>query len=84
MFSAISHEQDIARRFFRFIRLGFEEKLKALELGGTLLDTDVEGTNIVKLYFLHGFFVEQIESVCGTITELIPYKNGYRIYNFLN
>lgn len=79
------HKKDVAATFFRFNQLTLDQKLSQLNQMGILLDTDVDGDKLVKLYFIQGFFVEQI--VCrhtGAHIELIPYKNGYRVYNFLN
>lgn len=51
---------------------------------GILLDIDKEGTLQVNLYFLDGFFVEEI--ICNfdnTIIEIVPYKTGYKLESFL-
>lgn len=84
MYSTLTHKEDISRCFFEFNRLPLGRKLAILQDIGVLLDTDVDKERVVKLYFLYGFFVERIESLTGEHLELIPYKNGYRVYNFLN
>ena len=78
------HKNNVSESFFRFNRLSQTEKVELLKKTGILMDTDEDGDNTVKLYFLYGFFVEMI--LCRhskALIELIPYKNGYRVYNFL-
>ena len=83
MYLMYSHAEDIARRFYEFSQLSASDQLLMLAAYGVLLDTDREDGKVIRLYFLHGFFVEQVENTSGEVLELIPYKNGYRLYNFL-
>ena len=79
------HKEQVAQSFSRFNRLPTAEKLAQLISRGLLIDTDLDGDKIIKLYFLDGFFVEKIETLSQEHVELIPYRSGYRIsYDFLN
>lgn len=72
------------KSFFDFIKLNKTEQGKLLIERGIFLDMDNEKDTITRLYFLDGFFVEEI--ICknnSEVVELIPFKQGYKIESFL-
>lgn len=70
--------------FYNFVKLDQIQKLRLLKEQGIFLDSDNEKDTITKLYFLNGFFVEEILSRKDQeIVDIIPYKQGYKIENYL-
>ena len=70
--------------FYEFIKMNRNEQGLLLKEQGVLLDFDSEKEITTRLYFLQGFFVEEI--FCreqNEIIDVIPYKQGYRIERFL-
>lgn len=69
--------------FYDFVKLSLSQQCALLKEKGLFLDLDSEKTTLTRLYFLNGFFVEEITSVeSNTITGIIPYKQGYRLGNY--
>lgn len=72
------------RSFYKFIRLNKEEQGRLLTERGMFLDLDDEEETMTRLYFLDGFFVEEV--FCkntNQVIEMIPFKRGYRLESFL-
>lgn len=70
--------------FFEFAKLGLAKQSQLLEEKGLFLDLDSDKLTLTRLYFISGFFVEVVS--CRrkhSVTEIIPYKQGYRIENYL-
>jgi hypothetical protein len=77
-------KNNAAVSLYKFIKLPLQKKLDAIE-AGILLDTDEEKERITLLYFLNGFFIEKVISTkTGSVIEVIPFKNGYRVNQFNN
>jgi hypothetical protein len=71
--------------FYDFVKLTKNMQSEVLHEYGTILDLDSEKTTYTKLYFLHGFFVEEIiDRKDNSLIEIIPYKQGYRIENYVD
>lgn len=67
-----------------FLQLNFKERISQLHQKGLLLDSDVEKESRVNLFYLNGFFVEEIQnSISAEVEDLIPYKSGYRLKTYL-
>lgn len=67
-----------------FLQLSTKERVSQLHQKGLLLDSDVEKESRVNLYYLNGFFVEEIQnSITSEVEDLIPYKSGYRLKTYL-
>jgi hypothetical protein len=67
-----------------FVKLSKSEQTVMLKEKGIFLDLDSEKNTLTKLYFLNGFFVEEVISRKQNIViDIIPYKQGYRIENYL-
>lgn len=61
-----------------------EEQGSLIQRKGMFLDADIEKDCLVKLYFLSGFFVEEIVSLHeDKVIDVIPYKQGYRLESYL-
>ncbi len=73
------------KKFFHdFVELSPEHQAEILKLEGLLLDTDIEGDSIVRLYYIAGFFVEEfLDKEKLNIQFILPYKRGFRIHSFL-
>jgi hypothetical protein len=70
--------------FYRFAKLNSAEQALILRNVATLVDTDKDEQSISNLYFLSGFFVEERISVAdGSICEIVPFKQGYKIARFM-
>ena len=68
--------------FYDFAKLNKEQQIILLTKEGTLLDLDKEANSSIRLYLLKGFFVE--ETTCSNvITDIVPFKSGYRVITFL-
>lgn len=71
--------------FYDFVKLSKPRKMEVLRSYGTFLDQDCEEDTVTSLYFVHGFFVEEVSSKKNNeVLELIPYKQGYKLDNYLN
>ena len=71
--------------FYTFAKLNKQQQLKLLKQKGIYLDHDCEKDTIIKLYFLQGFFVEEIISLTtNKVIYIIPYKQGYKIESFMD
>lgn len=67
-----------------FLQLSTKERVSLLHQKGLLLDSDVEKESRINLYYLNGFFVEEIQnSINSEVEDLIPYKSGYRLKTYL-
>jgi hypothetical protein len=70
--------------FYNFAKLKSDEQALILRNMATLVDTDSDEKSIFNLYLLSGFFVEESISVAdGTICEILPFKQGYKIARFM-
>jgi hypothetical protein len=70
--------------FNSFVKLAMNEQALLLEEKGLKLDTEFDDNQVINLYFLNGFFVEEIRSACNKIVAILPYKRGYKLETFLN
>lgn len=74
-----------AEAFYDFVKLSKTRQIELLRGYGIFLDQENEKDLVTRLYFLHGFFVEEIFSEQqGQVLELIPYKQGYKLDNYLD
>lgn len=49
------------------------------------MDSDVEKERRVNLFYLNGFFVEEIlNKITSEIEEIIPFKSGYKLDYYLH
>jgi len=70
--------------FYNFAKLTKKQQGILLNDEGIFLDLDCEKETTIRLYFLQGFFVEEIfNRNLNEIVDVIPYKQGYKIENFL-
>lgn len=70
--------------FYDFAKLNKEQQVTLLTKEGTLLDLDKGANCTTRLYLLKGFFVE--ETTCSqhnVITDIVPFKSGYRVITYL-
>lgn len=70
--------------FYDFAKLNMTTQSSVLTEQGVFLDIDSESTTFTRLYFLKGFFVEEV--VCRSenrVIDIIPYKQGYKIERYL-
>jgi hypothetical protein len=67
--------------FYAFAKMNNHEKTTLLNHSGILLDKDLEKENSVNLYYLNGFFVEEIRTK-NKVVDIIPYKQGYRLESY--
>ena len=68
-----------------FLQLNVKERISLLHQKGLLLDSDVEKECRVNLYYLNGFFVEEIQNSISTeVEDIIPYISGYRLKTYLD
>lgn len=67
-----------------FLQLNSKERISLLHQKGLLIDSDVEKESRVNLYYLNGFFVEEIQTSSSTeVDDIIPYISGYRLKTYL-
>jgi|GEM_PF-1920027 len=72
------------KSFFDFAKMNKDQQKQLLDEKGVLLDCESEKEITTSIYFLQGFFVEQIYSKSQKeITDMIPFKQGYRIESFI-
>lgn len=73
------------RKFFHdFVELSPEHQAEILKTEGVLLDTELDGNSLVRLYYLAGFFVEEIlDNTSLELQFILPYKRGFRIASYL-
>lgn len=72
------------KSFHDFNKLSITEKKELLSAEGIFLDLESEDDLVTRLYFLNGFFVEEVFSRSkNEIVELIPYKKGFKIESYL-
>lgn len=65
--------------FNNFVKLNAIEKVIELKTKGVLVDVDLEKETAINLYFINGFFVEEIFSTEENKTlDVIPYPHGYK------
>jgi hypothetical protein len=70
--------------FYDFAKLNKTDQSLVLTEQGIFLDIDSESTTFTRLYFLKGFFVEEIVSRNqNRVIDIIPYKQGYKIERYL-
>lgn len=70
--------------FYDFVKLSTSQQSALLKEKGLFLDLDSEKSTLTKLYFMNGFFVEEItHRRLNSVVEIIPYRQGYRIENYL-
>ena len=70
--------------FYSFAKLTKTEQETLLVEEGVFLDLDCEKETTTRLYFLQGFFVEEIfNRNLNEIVDVIPYKQGYKIESFI-
>jgi len=70
--------------FYDFVKLNIHEQSELLLEEGVILDLDSDYDTLTRLYFLDGFFVEEI--ICkrtNEVLEVIPYKQGYKLKSFM-
>lgn len=66
----------------QFAKLDFLRKMLLIEHEGILLDTYIDKNDIIKIYFLHEFFIEVNVNVDSRfITDIIPFKRGFKLTN---
>jgi hypothetical protein len=69
---------------YNFLRTSTTGQTEILRNQGILLDTDIEKDLLINLYFIDGFFVEETFSLSERrVIENIPFKQGYRMQNYL-
>ena len=67
-----------------FIKLSVEEQVCSLRKAACLLDTDKSLPLEFNLYYLNGYFVEElIDRSKEQIIEIIPFKQGYRLHSYM-
>lgn len=67
-----------------FARLSKTQQITMLAQEAVLLDLDSEKAIITRLYFIDGFFVEEVfNRDLNEIVDIIPYRKGFRIKSFL-
>lgn len=72
------------KTFTRFVHLKTTDKQQWLKSKGLLVDKDHDKQQVINLYYLKGFFVEEILSVSGnTLIDIIPYKHGFKSSSFV-
>lgn len=70
--------------FQEFVKFKPERQSEVLKSTGLLLDTDFEQDTIVNLYFLSGFFVEEIiDKKTRKLQFVLPFKHGFKIQNYV-
>jgi hypothetical protein len=70
--------------FLQFVKFTASEKQWHLRNRGLLVDKDDEGENYVNLYFIDGFFVEEILSKTeNRLVDVIPYTKGFKVDSFV-
>lgn len=70
--------------FYDFAKLDKSQQCELLDSEAVFLDLDSDKSTFTKLYFLNGFFIEEI--VCrknNAIIDIIPFKQGYKIESYL-
>lgn len=73
-----------AQSFQSFVKFSPERQSEILKTTGLLLDTDFEHDSIVNLYFLSGFFVEEIvDKTTRELKFVLPFKHGFKIQNYV-
>ncbi len=78
------HPQLNLQSFYDFAKMSRGEQCSLIEQNAMFLDADIEKDSLIKLYFLNGFFVEEIVSLHeDKILDVIPYKQGYRLESYL-
>lgn len=72
------------KSFHDFVELSPAHQAEVLRTEAQLLDTEVDGNSLVNLYYLSGFFVEEIlHKTTLELQFILPYKRGFRIRNYL-
>lgn len=70
--------------FNSFVKYAPKTQSDILKKTGLLLDTDFEKDTIVNLYFLSGFFVEEIiDKNTRELQFVLPFKQGFKIRNYV-
>lgn len=78
------HPQLNLQSFYDFAKMSKEDQCSLILKNGMFLDADIEKDSLVKLYFLNGFFVEEVVSLHeDKVIDIIPYKQGYRLESYL-
>ncbi len=78
------HPQLDLQSFYEFVKLDRSQQCEILGKKATFLDLDSDKLTFTKLYFLNGFFVEEV--VCrknNTVVDVIPFKQGYKIESYI-
>ncbi|WP_317898317.1 hypothetical protein [Aurantibacillus circumpalustris] len=67
-----------------FVRLNTAQQVTVLLQEAILLDIDTEKVLTTRLYLYKGFFVEEtFNRVSNEIVDIIPFKQGYRIKDYI-
>lgn len=78
------HPEINQKDFLDFIKLSQINQAGLLKATGVKLDSDIENDKRVNLFYLGGFFVEEIRAISdNSLLEIIPFKNGYRLENYV-
>ena len=73
-----------AQSFHSFIKFNPERQAEILRANGLLLDTEFERDSIVNLYFISGFFVEEIlDKNTRELQFVLPFRHGFKIQNYV-
>jgi hypothetical protein len=70
--------------FQEFLKLSAAEKQWHIRNKGLLVDKDQDDERCINLYFIEGFFVEEV--LCkedNSLIELLPYTRGYKAESFV-
>lgn len=69
--------------FNQFVRLSSEQKSDLLKKSGLLVDSLNDHNEHVDLYFIDGYFAEEIRYSESGAHIVLPYKNGYITEKFV-
>ena len=66
-----------------FIKLNIAEQSTILKQKGLFIDQDTENNKLINLYYIDGFFVEEIMSMEEKrVLEIIPFRQGYKVEKY--
>ncbi len=66
--------------FYNFAKMSLTQKEEVLKHKGICFDCFCENNLKTNVYYLNGFYVEEIfDNIKNILQDIIPYKHGYRI-----
>lgn len=69
--------------FYNFMKFSLNDRLALLQNQAVMIDQYSDKEALVKLWVLNGFFVEEIIYKNGNNSELLPFKQGYKLQRLL-